>query len=570
MKKHICKIWSVVLAALLCMALLPVSVFAAESAVATATIPVSVSVSGEEGTLESDIPTETYTFKLATTNGAPMPASDTVTITGAGSASFSIDYERVGVYEYTLTQDSTELSGTNSTCGDRGNYDSTVYYVTVSVVNADDGSIGVIVAAHKDSTTGDKCDTEFVNTYDPVSYPGLTVEKTAQVAEDYKAAAGDTITYEIKVTNNGNVAVNNITVSDDLTGDKWTIETLAVDASQTFTTTYVVTEADVLAGSVKNVATASGTDPDGTPTEGKDEEEVPTEDKNSHLTVTKTATSTPADGNAYQSGETITYSITVTNDGNLTVSSITVKDDLTGESWTIDSLAVNESKTFTTSYVVTEADVLAGSVKNVATASGTDPDGTPTEGEGSDEVTTEDPNGHLTVTKTTTSTPKDGEAYQPGETITYEITVTNDGNLTITNITVTDELTEDEWAIESLAPGESQTFEAEYTVTESDAEAGSITNTATATGTSPDPSQGENGLVTADPGTATDPTAPTPETETESETEAETETESETEASTDSPQTGDNSPIELYTALMLLAVVAIAGMLIYSRRRKAQ
>ncbi|MCC8067254.1 MAG: DUF11 domain-containing protein [Clostridiales bacterium] len=457
MKKHICKIWSVMLAALLCMALLPVSVFAAESAVATATIPVSVLVSGEDGTLESDIPSETYTFVLATTNGAPMPTSDTVTITGAGSASFTIDYERVGIYEYTLTQDSTALSGANSTCGDRGNYDSSVYYVTVTVQNLEDGTIGVVVAAHKNSTTGDKCDTEFVNTYDPVSYPGLSVVKTAKVADGYKAAAGDTISYEIVVTNNGNV----------------------------------------------------------------------------------------------------------------TVSNITVKDDLTGESWTIDSLAVNESKTFTTSYVVTEADVLAGSVKNVATASGTDPDGTPTEGEGSDEVTTEDPNGHLTVTKTTTSTPKDGEAYQPGETITYEITVTNDGNLTITNIIVTDELTEDEWTIESLAPGESQTFEAEYIVTESDAEAGNITNTATATGTSPDPNQGENGLLTADPGTVSDPTAPTPETETESETEAETETESETEAGTDSPQTGDNSPIELYTVLMLLAVAAIAGMLIYSRRRKA-
>lgn len=450
MKKQICRIWSVMLLTLLCMGVFSVSALA-DGVIATATIPVTVTVSGEEGTLETDIPQETYTFVLTALNGAPAPENDTVTITGAESAFFSIDYERVGVYEYTLTQDSSALSGENSTCGDRGNYDPSVYYVTVTVQNLTDGSIGVIVAAHKDSTTGDKTDTEFVNTYDPVSYPSLNVVKTAKVSDDYKAAAGDTISYEIVVTNNGNVAVNNITV----------------------------------------------------------------------------------------------------------------KDDLTGESWSIDSLDVNESETFTTSYVVTEADVVAGSVKNVATASGTDPDGTPTEGEGSDEVPTEDPIAHMTVTKTTTSTPADGKAYQPGETITYQITVTNDGNLTITDITVTDELTgnsgTDAWTVASLAPGESETFTAEYTVTEADGKAGSVTNTATATGTSPDPDQS---TVTADPGTTTDPTAPTPETESESE--------SETEAAATSPQTGDNSPIEMYTVLMVLALAVIAGLMVYNKKRKAE
>ncbi|MCD7818245.1 MAG: DUF11 domain-containing protein [Lachnospiraceae bacterium] len=445
MKKHSCKIWSLMLAALLCMALLPVSVFAAGSALVTATVPVSVTVGGEEGTLESDIPLEDYTFKLTALDGAPMPDSDTITINGEGQAVFTIDFQKVGYYQYTVTQDASALTN------ERGNYDDAVYYVTVMVMNTDDGDLGYVVTAYRDTTTGEKCEIEFNNTYDPVAYPSLNVVKTAKVADDYKAAAGDTISYEIVVTNSGNVTVNNITV----------------------------------------------------------------------------------------------------------------KDDLTGESWSIDSLAVNESETFTTSYVVTEADVVAGSVKNVATASGTDPDGTPTEGEGSDEVPTEDPIAHMTVTKTTTSTPADGKAYQPGETITYQITVTNDGNLTITDITVTDELTgnsgTDAWTVASLAPGESETFTAEYTVTEADGKTGSVTNTATATGTSPDPDQS---TVTADPGTTTDPTAPTPETESESE--------SETEAAATSPQTGDNSPIEMYTVVMVLALAVIAGLMVYNKKRKAE
>lgn len=179
MKKHIRRIWSVVLAALMCVAMLPVTAQAAT--VATATIPVSVTVEGEEGTLEADIPEETYTFTLeAVTANAPMPTETTVTITGAGSATYTINYEKVGIYQYTITQDSTALTGDNSTCNDRGNYDTTVYYVTVSIINADDGSIGPVVAIHKDdpNSEGKVDEAAFVNTYDPVPYTSITVNKT--------------------------------------------------------------------------------------------------------------------------------------------------------------------------------------------------------------------------------------------------------------------------------------------------------------------------------------------------------------------------------------------------------
>ena len=86
----------------------------------------------------------------------------------------------------------------------------------------------------------------------------LNVTKTSDVPEGQKAALGQKITYTIKVQNAGNVPYTNVKVEDPLTKLTATIETLAVGETQTFTTEYVVTEADVLEGHVLNTATATG------------------------------------------------------------------------------------------------------------------------------------------------------------------------------------------------------------------------------------------------------------------------------------------------------------------------
>ena len=135
--------------------------------------------------------------------------------------------------------------------------------------------------------------------------------------------------------------------------------------------------------------------------------------------------------------------------------------------------------------------ILKGTVLNEATAAGksTDPENpNPEIVPGNTEDPTDHPNGHLTVTKETTSTPANGEAYALGETITYKITAANDGNLTLKNVVVTDELTGDEWTIDSLAPGQSsEAFTASHKVTQKDILNGSVVNEATAAGKSPDP-----------------------------------------------------------------------------------
>ncbi|MBR4204920.1 MAG: S-layer homology domain-containing protein [Clostridia bacterium] len=104
----------------------------------------------------------------------------------------------------------------------------------------------------------------------------------------------------------------------------------------------------------------------------------------------------------------------------------------------------------------------------------------------------EEMNGHLTARLRTVSTPANGAAYAAGETINYEFTVTNDGNVTITNITASSTLTDTAYNIGSLAPGKSsEPIKFSHTVTEQEAQTGSLKCSIAVQGTSPDPNQPE-------------------------------------------------------------------------------
>jgi len=149
----------------------------------------------------------------------------------------------------------------------------------------------------------------------------------------------------------------------------------------------------VRAGKVVNIATATAIDPEeeeivAEPGRTEDSTTIPSRPipdpepepeepvvTNPHLTIDKVATSKPLDANGYAEGETVTYKITVENDGDVALENITVTDDLTGDEWTIDSLAPGESKEFEVSYTVTRSDVIRGKVVNTATATGTDENG---------------------------------------------------------------------------------------------------------------------------------------------------------------------------------------------------
>ena len=153
-------------------------------------------------------------------------------------------------------------------------------------------------------------------------------------------------------------------------------------------------------------------------------------------------------------------------------------------------LAPEETAEFTYTYEVTQDDVDAGKIVNTVTANATAVRGDdPEEVEAKATVTAlQDPS--ISIEKTITSAPGNGEWYVLGETIEYEITVENDGNLTVKDITVTDELVSNNYSGDfgptekfTLAPGESKTVTASYVVTLADVQAGSVTNTAAVSGT---------------------------------------------------------------------------------------
>jgi uncharacterized repeat protein (TIGR01451 family) len=122
---------------------------------------------------------------------------------------------------------------------------------------------------------------------------------------------------------------------------------------------------------VVNVATGKGTSPDPDQpdvpvTPGTDPE--PTDDLDTTLTVVKT--SDVAEGTTADIGQEITFTITVTNEGNVDYPNVVVVDELVNLNETIALLPAGESVEFTVTYTVAPEDITAGSVVNVATASG--------------------------------------------------------------------------------------------------------------------------------------------------------------------------------------------------------
>src|SRR5690606_12615052 len=105
-------------------------------------------------------------------------------------------------------------------------------------------------------------------------------------------------------------------------------ETLAPGEEALCATTepYTVTGADMAAGAVTNVATATGTDPDGDPVESpEDTTSVATTQPRPALELVKTAgepVDVDGDGEV-DAGDTIAYTFTVTNVGNVRLDDVT-------------------------------------------------------------------------------------------------------------------------------------------------------------------------------------------------------------------------------------------------------
>ncbi|QIM22631.1 DUF11 domain-containing protein [Phycicoccus sp. HDW14] len=211
--------------------------------------------------------------------------------------------------------------------------------------------------------------------------PALTLTKSAGALQDLDANgadAGDRIVYSFVVRNSGNVDLDTVALTDAKVGAPaltCPASTLAVGVSMTCTAvSHIVTQADVDSGAVNNTASVSGRAPNGVTTTGTSSTSTPLPPA-PRLSLTKAvADVTDVNTNGVTDpGDRIRYTFTVTNTGNVTLSTLTVTDaklGLSAVACTTGSLAPGATATCTTSpvYTVTSADVTAGAVTNTATA----------------------------------------------------------------------------------------------------------------------------------------------------------------------------------------------------------
>ncbi|MEM8979354.1 MAG: Ig-like domain-containing protein [Pseudomonadota bacterium] len=353
--------------------------------------------------------------------------------------------------------------------------------------------------------------------------PGVSIAKALfpdLAASPAYMTVGDAVSYRMTVTNTGNMTLASAEVTDSLVAGPCMIGPLAPGASDTSCTfTYVVTQADIDAGQISNIGQVSSQpiDPNAAPVTADDTLMSPGPNFMPGLEVLKSGVlDLGADGRATP-GDLIAYTITVENTGNVTVSDIAVSDpgaevgsityaaldDPDGDG-DINQLAPGQLATVTARHPITQAEIDAGVFANQATALGQDPSGgavsdqsdstNPGDGAGSDDPTVtpipRDPG--LQVTKTPSIT----AGAAAGDTILYSYVVENTGNVTLTNILLTDDHTSASGTapltisgsgfVSSLAPGVQTTLTATYVVTQADIDDGTaLTNEVTATGQGP-------------------------------------------------------------------------------------
>jgi len=336
------------------------------------------------------------------------------------------------------------------------------------------------------------------NTNTPVTGAGPAMSLTKVANPRSFSAVGDVIEYEYTLANIGGVVINDLSVTDDKLGtiSNCAPSSIAPSESSTCTATYTVVQADLDAGSITNNAIGNGSPESGMLTPPEDSETVVASSAPA-LTLEKTADD-PIDGNGNgitDVGDTIAYSFTVTNSGNVALERITVTDTKLSD----DPIACNPSDLEPgrqaicgpVTYTITEDDVAAGSVENSATASGTPPGSTtPVESPPSRTNTpTAPPEPALSTSKQQTANDDaDGSSdVSVGDTLTYTVTVTNTGNVPLLNVVIEDEkLTPSSQTCARVEVDGTCVLTGTYTVRQADADAGEVVNTATVT-TDPPP-----------------------------------------------------------------------------------
>ncbi|MFS0853402.1 isopeptide-forming domain-containing fimbrial protein [Microbacterium sp. 179-I 3D4 NHS] len=352
------------------------------------------------------------------------------------------------------------------------------------------------------------------DTDDVVRTAALSLTKS--VTPETVIEAGTQLAYSFLVVNEGDVTLTDVQIDEQEfsgTGISAPVVTcpagpLAPDADLTCTASYTVTQADIAAGGVTNSAVAAASAP-----EGLDDPE--SEVSTARVTVTPVpgiSLVKSADVTDLVVDEEVTYSFVVTNTGNVALEDVSITEGLfTGSGELSDVvcadgaelLAIDDQVTCEATYVITQADVDAGELSNTAVAIGRGPGGLITSAPSRVDLPFDQAPG-LALVKSA-----DVEGIEEaGQEVEFRFRVTNTGNVTVTDVAVTEDdftgsgtLSDIACDVERLLPGQRVDCRATYEVTQDDVDAGGIANTASASALPP----GSQTAVPAAPSSVTLP-----------------------------------------------------------------
>lgn len=348
----------------------------------------------------------------------------------------------------------------------------------------------------------------------------LAVVKTS-VSE--AVIAGEVLTYTINVNNYGLSDAQNVVVTENLPAQldlisatpsvgnwnspEWNIGSLANGASATMEIQTRV-RANVLQGStISNTVLLTSSTPDSIPTNNSSTINNSV-NALANLSVVKTANLSEV-----IAGENIIYTIVVNNQGPSDAQNVVLTDNLpTGltfieaspsvgsfaaQQWSVGSLSAGASETLTLTALVNSNIPTGSQIINTAivSSSTSDPD---TDNNTSTSTSNITASTDLSITKTAMPSP-----FIAGESITYTITVSNNGPSNAQNVSVTDNLPAElefisattsngtwfspEWTIGTIPAGSSRTLVIEARVLADIAQSSTIENTAIVTSSTPDP-----------------------------------------------------------------------------------
>lgn len=386
----------------------------------TSTTPLVTFVTSEKPALTSeaevqpsskDVPVagDTYRYTTRLTNAGDTPLNN-----------IAVDDSRS--LDWTCEADSLDENET-TTC--------TTSEQTLSQDDVDAGSVTNSIGASAVSLGGlaTKAEASAVD-FSIEAKPSATLLTTSTLPNGF--ALGESIVYTSQVENTGNVTLRGLSVSN-AAGENQTCDasTLARGEKATCTSQHVLTQADIDAGVVRDSFSATIQDAANAAVTVPAVEVSDTSAPRAEATLKVTSDARPN----LHAGQKIQYSVAVVNSGSSTLTELTLHDQNGSELvCDVSRLSPGETASCTSTHVVTQGDLDAGSISFTASGSAMSAAGQAVELVEQKLTTTLDatPRGAIALTSTA------GTTVKPGEEIHYTTTVRNTGDVTLTDLVLTE------------------------------------------------------------------------------------------------------------------------------------